>query len=90
MFPIKCQAWGNEENEVNELSYLNRRLRFESWSIAHEADPRLVEGVLRGLGLTAARSVVTPATSEKPPATEIFTKHWSEGDLQHAGVLRLS
>ena len=64
-YEIKTQVLGPEKEDLQQVRVLNRILTWKSDGISYEADPRHAEIVVKELGLTEAKGVVTPGTKEE-------------------------
>ena len=55
---------GKDQGDVQEITYLNRRLKLVEEGIQYSHDPQHIDNIHRELGLIGGRSVGTPGTRE--------------------------
>jgi len=64
-YEIKTQVLGPEKEDSQQVKILNRILTLTNKGVEYEADPRHAEIVIKELGLTDAKGVVTPGTKDE-------------------------
>ena len=64
-YELKTQVLGPSKEDLQQVRALNRIMTWKSHGISYEADPRHAEIVIKELGLSDAKGVVTLGTKEE-------------------------
>jgi hypothetical protein len=84
----KVGVLGGGPNDVREMRVLNRVLRWESWGIAYEADPRHAELLIQALGDRAQSRVAPGVKSGSGPTADSDPLPWDAVRLFRACAAR--
>ena len=71
-FELKLRGrLGNDKGDVQEMRILNRIIRLDESGIRYEADPRQTEILIKSLGLTGSKPVISPGVKnhDEEPGT---------------------
>ena len=63
-YELSGQILGDGPEEAKEVTYLGRKIKWNSWGLEYEADIKHAQDIVKLMGISKGRAVVTPGQAD--------------------------